>query len=71
MSKTARKKTTAQKLRTTARKSSAKKVTVVNAKNYSASEEVVRQRAYELYLARGREPGHELEDWLQAEKELY
>lgn len=27
-------------------------------------------RAYELYLARGGEPGHDLEDWLQAEREL-
>ena len=30
----------------------------------------IRQRAYELYLQRGRSPGHELEDWLQAEREL-
>ena len=27
-------------------------------------------RAYDLYLARGREPGHQLDDWLQAEREL-
>jgi Polyketide cyclase / dehydrase and lipid transport/Protein of unknown function (DUF2934) len=27
-------------------------------------------RAYELYLARGRTPGHEAEDWLEAEKQL-
>jgi len=27
-------------------------------------------RAYELYLARGSEPGHESEDWLAAESEL-
>ena len=27
-------------------------------------------RAYELYLARGAQPGRELEDWLQAEREL-
>ena len=27
-------------------------------------------RAYNLYLARGCEPGHQLEDWLQAEQEL-
>lgn len=30
----------------------------------------IRRRAYELYEARGREPGHELEDWLQAETEV-
>jgi Protein of unknown function (DUF2934) len=28
------------------------------------------QRAYELYQARGGEAGHELEDWLQAEREI-
>lgn len=33
-------------------------------------EEQVRQRAYEIYEARGREDGHELEDWLTAEKEV-
>jgi hypothetical protein len=27
-------------------------------------------RAYELYLQRGREDGHDVEDWLNAEKEL-
>jgi GNAT superfamily N-acetyltransferase len=30
----------------------------------------VRQRAYQLYLARGRKPGGDLEDWLKAEREL-
>ena len=30
----------------------------------------IRQRAYELYEARGREDGHELEDWLRAEEEI-
>jgi NADPH:quinone reductase-like Zn-dependent oxidoreductase len=32
-------------------------------------EHEIRTRAYELYLARGAEPGRELEDWLQAERE--
>jgi hypothetical protein len=27
-------------------------------------------RAYEIYLARGSHPGQELDDWLQAEREL-
>jgi len=27
-------------------------------------------RAYEIYLERGCEPGHELEDWTRAEHEL-
>ena len=30
----------------------------------------IRLRAYELYEARGREDGHELEDWLRAEEEI-
>src|SRR5712692_2559378 len=33
-------------------------------------EHEIRGRAYELYLARGAQPGRELEDWLQAEREL-
>ena len=27
-------------------------------------------RAYQLYVARGRQDGHEVDDWLQAEYEL-
>lgn len=34
------------------------------------STEAVARRAYELFEQRGREPGHELEDWLAAEAEL-
>jgi hypothetical protein len=30
----------------------------------------IARRAYQLYLARGREDGHDVEDWLQAEREL-
>jgi hypothetical protein len=32
--------------------------------------EQIRIRAYELYEARGRGDGHDLEDWLEAEAEL-
>jgi hypothetical protein len=32
--------------------------------------EAVAQRAYEIYVRRGRRPGYELEDWLRAEEEL-
>ena len=32
--------------------------------------EEIAQRAYEIFLARGGEPGHDLNDWLQAESEL-
>jgi hypothetical protein len=34
------------------------------------TEEEIRRRAHELYEQRGREPGHEHEDWAQAEREL-
>ena len=30
----------------------------------------VAQRAYERYVARGREDGHDVEDWFEAEREL-
>lgn len=30
----------------------------------------IRARAYEISLARGFQPGHDLDDWLQAEYEL-
>lgn len=30
----------------------------------------IERRAYELYLDRGSEPGHDFEDWLRAEREL-
>jgi hypothetical protein len=33
-------------------------------------EEQIRQRAYELYEARGRGDGHDMEDWLEAEAEI-
>jgi len=33
-------------------------------------EHQIRLRAHELYEARGREDGHEVEDWLRAEEEI-
>lgn len=30
----------------------------------------IRRRAYELYVQRGREDGHTLEDWAQAEVDI-
>ena len=30
----------------------------------------IRLRAYELYEARGRKDGHQVEDWLRAEEEI-
>jgi len=34
------------------------------------TEEEIARRAYEIWLQRGCSPGHEVEDWLQAEHEL-
>jgi Protein of unknown function (DUF2934) len=36
----------------------------------SMREQEIRTRAYEIYLLRGGQLGSELEDWLQAEREL-
>ncbi len=33
-------------------------------------QEQIRRRAFEIYEQRGREDGHDLEDWLQAESEI-
>jgi hypothetical protein len=34
------------------------------------SEDQIRTRAYEIYLERGGQPGHDRDDWFQAEFEL-
>ncbi len=34
------------------------------------SQDRIRERAYELYESRGREPGQEERDWLCAEQEI-
>ncbi len=33
-------------------------------------EEEIRARAYQMYEERGREDGHDLDDWLMAEREI-
>ncbi len=33
-------------------------------------EEQIRRRAYDLYLRRGKQPGHALDDWLRAEDDV-
>jgi len=30
----------------------------------------LQHRAYQIFEGRGREPGHELDDWLQAERKI-
>jgi len=31
---------------------------------------IIRERAYQLFETRGGQPGHELDDWPQAEREI-
>jgi len=33
-------------------------------------ENMIRERAYQLYEGRGREPGQDQQDWVQAEREI-
>ena len=32
--------------------------------------DLIRKRAYQLFETRGRRQGHELDDWLQAERDI-
>jgi outer membrane protein TolC len=43
---------------------------IETARSATPTHEDIAQRAYVLYEARGREDGHDLDDWLQAEREL-
>ena len=36
----------------------------------SISDEDIAKRAFELYESRGRQNGHDVEDWLEAEEQL-
>lgn len=45
-------------------------VTNKGRKSSAEMEEVIRQRAHQLYEERQRGDGHDLEDWLDAEAEL-
>jgi hypothetical protein len=38
--------------------------------NHAPSHEEIRRRAFEIYLERGGLKGNELDDWVQAEREL-
>jgi len=59
---------------TTTRKPAASKKPAANGSTTSNGNadlnELIRQRAYELYLERGGEDGHAAEDWLRAEAEV-
>jgi DUF2934 family protein len=38
--------------------------------NHTRNHDEIRRRAFEIYLERGGLPGNELDDWLEAEREL-
>ncbi len=48
----------------------ARKKRLTPSRSVQYSEEDIRRRAYELYEARGRGDGHDLDDWLRAEQEI-
>lgn len=52
---------------TTSRKTTRR---IIDKQKTAIAEEQIRQRAYEIFLARGATPGNELLDWLQAESEI-
>ena len=62
-------KTTPRSKRPTARKGPVRAASNQKAQD-SALYKRITQRAYELYEQRGRQAGYELEDWLQAEREI-
>ncbi len=58
-------------------KSSSRRMEVIQGKGKAAAakqkqccsrEEQIQKKAYELYEKRGCQPGHEWEDWLEAER---
>jgi len=61
--------TTPRSKRPTSRKGRASAASNANAKELALFERIA-QRAYELYEQRGGQAGSELEDWLQAEREV-
>ena len=36
----------------------------------SASQDVIRERAFQIYESHGRQPGRDVQDWLRAEDQL-
>ena len=58
------------KKKTTRTRTTSTQITGAPSVGNSAGQEEVRCRAYEIYLEHGEQTGRELEDWLQAEREL-
>ena len=45
-------------------------MSIIRQEHLMPSHDAIARRAYELYEQRGRENGHDWDDWLQAEREL-
>ena len=58
------------KIRTRHANSAKENPPTIVARNHKPTPEQIRQRAQQIFLARGGTPGKELEDWLRAEQEL-
>ena len=43
----------------------------LNEGSVELTEAYIRQRAYQIYEQRGREDGHDVEDWLEAEAQIF
>ncbi|MFQ5709174.1 MAG: DUF2934 domain-containing protein [bacterium] len=56
--------------KTTTRRSAANQTNGPTTRKFAPTEDEIRRRAFEIFLSRNGQPGHDLEDWLQAEKEL-
>jgi len=54
----------------TATKTAPKAETPKMISEYESTTEQIRQRAYDIYVSRAGGPGDEVQDWLQAEREL-
>ena len=46
------------------------KAAIIHMRRPPPTAEEIRERAHQIYLQRGMERGQELDDWLQAEREL-
>jgi hypothetical protein len=59
-----------ERQRTTRQRSPLPVTQKVEGKQTTITENDLRRRAYEIYVNRGPNPGDEIGDWLQAEREL-
>jgi Protein of unknown function (DUF2934) len=57
-------------MKPTRRMSTPLRTTNQTTESISELQEQIHRRAHELYEQRGRDDGHELDDWLQAESEV-